>query len=105
MSFETNPTERKTIPDKILRFQCPQGTFELDREAEYIQFTNFLQIAMAARMLGEVQDNDEFAIEFRNAFEETMRKDPMFFDGIRTIAEIPEGKWKELESEMHPKAA
>ncbi len=103
----------ESIPENVRKIECPQGPLEMEKEkeGEYIRFTNFLQIAMSIRLYGMIEGKAELAIwqrmfsaDFRAGFEKIIAEEPTFFDGVRTIGDIPEEKWAALEKRVYTKA-
>jgi hypothetical protein len=101
----------ESIPENVRKIECPQGPLEMEKEGDYIKFTNFLQIAMSIRLYGMLEDNAQlgiwqrmFSADFRAGFEKIVTEEPTFFDGIKTIGDIPEEKWAALEKKVYTKA-
>ena len=101
------------IPPGIRKIACPNETLQIEKEKEggYIQFTNFLQMAMAIRLYGMMEDNGQlqiwqraFSSDFRTAFQKMAKEEPDFFADISTIGDIPEEKWAKLEEKVYTKA-
>ena len=109
MTLDTlEPQQADGRLEKFSRFPCPQGPITGENEPQYVGFTNDLQGMLALRKFGTDSGHAEFAqwfekfsTAFRETFDDIVGEDPLYFDGIATIGDIPEDKWEEIESRLY----
>jgi hypothetical protein len=94
--------------------ECPQDNLTPDNEAEFIEFSNSLQLALALKASPDDTSHErlaewfeKYSTKFREVFEEvTGITDPEsgknpYFKGCKTIKDIPEGIWADLKKRMY----
>ena len=99
--------EQEGMMGKLLKKSCPKGEITDENKGAFVGFRNHLQFVLASRKFGETQDHSfaemwlaEYSAAFGGAFDEIVKKDPLFFDGYATLGDIPEEKWAELEEKV-----